>query len=68
MAGHMCPQPRAEFYADIAAANVDLKAFTEEFYGKGCVGHLDDLLETLVYLRHQTSVSPAASRPEPSKM
>ena len=55
-AGYMCPQPRAEFYRHIDAANVDLKAFTEDFYRKVCVGHLDDVLDTLVYLRHQTDV------------
>ena len=55
-AGYMCPQPRAEFYRHIDAANVDLKAFTEEFYRKVCVGHRDDVLDTLVYLRHETDV------------
>ena len=46
-AGYMCPRPRAEFYRHIDAANVDLKAFTEEFYRRVCVGHLDDVLDTL---------------------
>ena len=55
-AGYMCPQPRAEFYRHIDAANVDLKAFTEDFYHRICVGHLADVLDTLVYLRHQTDV------------
>ena len=55
-AGFMCPQPRAEFYRHIDAANVDLKAFTEDFYHRICVGHLADVLDTLVYLRHQTDV------------
>jgi pyruvate formate lyase activating enzyme len=55
-AGYMCPQPRAEFYRHIDAANVDLKAFTEDFYRKVCVGHLHDVLDTLVYLRHETDV------------
>jgi len=55
-AGYMCAQPRAEFYRRIDAANVDLKAFTEDFYRKVCVGHLDDVLDTLVYLRHETDV------------
>ena len=31
-AGEMCEEPRAEFYAHMDAANVDLKGFTEEFY------------------------------------
>jgi pyruvate-formate lyase-activating enzyme len=30
----MCAAPRAEFYRHINAANVDLKAFTEDFYRK----------------------------------
>jgi pyruvate formate lyase activating enzyme len=30
-AGYMCAAPRAEFYRHIDAANVDLKAFTEDF-------------------------------------
>ena len=55
-AGYMCPAARADFYRHIDAANVDLKAFTEEFYRKVCVGHLDDVLDTLVYLRHRTEV------------
>ncbi len=55
-AGYMCAQPRAEFYRRIDAANVDLKAFTEDFYRRVCVGHLDDVLDTLVYLRHETDV------------
>ena len=55
-AGYMCPQPRAEFYRHIDAANVDLKAFTEDFYHRVCVGHLADVLDTLHYLRHETDV------------
>ncbi|MEV6319717.1 AmmeMemoRadiSam system radical SAM enzyme [Nocardia sp. NPDC051787] len=55
-AGYMCPAPRAEFYSHIDAANVDLKAFTEDFYRRVCVGHLDDVLDTLRYLRHETDV------------
>ncbi len=30
-AGYVCPEPRAEFYRFMDAANVDLKAFTERF-------------------------------------
>ncbi|MGE5694846.1 MAG: AmmeMemoRadiSam system radical SAM enzyme [Candidatus Sericytochromatia bacterium] len=54
--GYMCPAPRAEFYRHIDAANVDLKAFTDEFYRKVCAARLDDVLDTLVYLRHDTDV------------
>jgi len=38
------------------AANVDLKAFTEHFYRTVCGGHLDAVLDTLVYLKQDTSV------------
>jgi pyruvate formate lyase activating enzyme len=55
-AGEVCPEPRAEFYAHMDAANVDLKGFTEEFYRKTCAGHLDAVLETLVYLKKETNV------------
>ncbi len=55
-AGYMCPEPRAEFYAHMGAANVDLKAFTEGFYHDVCAGHLAPVLETLEYLKHETDV------------
>ena len=55
-AGYVCPEPRAEFYRHMDAANVDLKAFAERFYKKLCSGHLDAVLETLVYLKHETDV------------
>ena len=38
------------------AANVDLKAFTEEFYVKLTGSHLQPVLDTLKYLRHETEV------------
>jgi pyruvate formate lyase activating enzyme len=55
-AGYMQPGPRAEFYRHMDAANVDLKGFTEAFYRRVCAGHLAPVLETLAYLKHQTSV------------
>jgi len=55
-AGYICPEPRAEFFAHIDAANVDLKCFTEDFYQKLCTGHLEPVLDTLKYLRHETDV------------
>ena len=53
-AGYMSPAPRAEFYRHIDAANVDLKAFTEEFYFKITKSHLQPVLETLEYIKHET--------------
>ena len=55
-AGYMMPEARADFFQAMDAANVDLKGFTEEFYHDVCSGSLVTVLETLIYLRHQTSV------------
>jgi pyruvate formate lyase activating enzyme len=55
-AGEICPEPRSEFFASMDAANVDLKAFTERFYRRLCGGRLEPVLDTLVYLRHETDV------------
>jgi pyruvate formate lyase activating enzyme len=55
-AGYVCPEPRAEFYAHMDAANVDLKGFTEDFYRHVCAGQLGAVLDTLEYLRHETDV------------
>jgi len=55
-AGYMCDAPRREFYRHMDAANVDLKAFTEDFYHRVTGGHLAPVLETLEYLAHETDV------------
>lgn len=55
-AGYISPEPRAEFFRHMDAANIDLKAFTESFYRKICHGHLADVLDTLLYLKHETQV------------
>jgi pyruvate formate lyase activating enzyme len=55
-AGYITKEPRDEFYRHIDAANVDLKAFTERFYNRICAGQLRPVLDTLVYLKHETSV------------
>ncbi|HSQ69866.1 MAG TPA: AmmeMemoRadiSam system radical SAM enzyme [Steroidobacteraceae bacterium] len=55
-AGYICPEPRAEFFARIDAANVDLKGFTEQFYRQVCGSELAPVLETLEYLRSETDV------------
>ena len=53
-AGYVCEQPRAEFYQWMDAANIDLKAFTERFYHQVTGGHLEPVLETLKYIKHET--------------
>ena len=55
-AGYICEEPRAEFFRYIDAANVDLKAFSEDFYSDICAGHLQPVLDTLLYLRRETDV------------
>ncbi len=53
-AGYINPEPRKEFFAVMDAANIDLKGFTEAFYRKICKGHLQPVLDTLEYVRHET--------------
>jgi len=55
-AGYISPAPRREFFRHMDAANVDLKGFSEDFYQRLCGGHLQDVLDTLVYLKHETEV------------
>jgi pyruvate formate lyase activating enzyme len=55
-AGYIHEQPRRDFYAHMDAANVDLKGFTETFYQKLCAGSLAPVLDTLLYLKHETDV------------
>ena len=54
-AGYIHPEARREFYAKIDAANVDLKAFTDAFYFKLTGAHLQPVLDTLRYIRHETN-------------
>jgi pyruvate formate lyase activating enzyme len=53
-AGYICEEPRKEFFAHMDAANVDLKAFTEDFYHKLTGGHLQPVLDTLEYIHNET--------------
>ena len=55
-AGYVCPAARAELFAEMDAANVDLKGFSDDFYHRLCKGHLQPVLDTLVYLKRETSV------------
>ena len=55
-AGYMHDAPRREFYAKMDAANVDLKAFTDDFYFRLTGSRLQPVLDTLVYLKHETTV------------
>jgi pyruvate formate lyase activating enzyme len=55
-AGYIGEAARRDFFAKIDAANVDLKAFTDDFYFKLTGAHLQPVLDTLVYLKHETTV------------
>jgi pyruvate formate lyase activating enzyme len=55
-AGYVTAEARPELFAEIDAANVDLKAFTEDFYRKVTFSHLQPVLETLEWLRRSTKV------------
>jgi pyruvate formate lyase activating enzyme len=55
-AGYMHAEPRRAFYEKIDAANVDLKAFTDDFYHQTCAAHLEPVKDTLRYLVRETKV------------
>ncbi|HUS27259.1 MAG TPA: AmmeMemoRadiSam system radical SAM enzyme [Kofleriaceae bacterium] len=55
-AGYIYPEPRSELYAKIDAANVDLKAFTDEFYRKVTASSIEPVKDTLRYLVRETQV------------
>jgi pyruvate formate lyase activating enzyme len=55
-AGYIDKEARKEVYKYIDAANVDLKAFTEKFYWKNTYSHLENVLDTLIWLKNETNV------------
>ena len=55
-AGYIKAAAREDFFSVMDAANVDLKAFTESFYKSLCTAELAEVLDTLVYLKHETDV------------
>lgn len=55
-AGYIDKEARKDIYKNIDAANVDLKAFTEEFYFKNTYSHINYVLDTLMWIKHDTDV------------
>ena len=55
-AGYVCRGPAAELFAHMDAANVDLKAFSDDLYRRICAGSLRPVLGTLEYLVAETDV------------
>jgi len=54
--GYITREAFHDIYDHIDAANVDLKSFTENFYGKITLTHLLPVLDTLKWLKNETSV------------
>jgi pyruvate formate lyase activating enzyme len=54
--GYVSPEPRADIFRHMDAANVDLKAFTEAFYAHETLSHLEPVKETLEWLARETDV------------
>ncbi|MBI5726278.1 MAG: AmmeMemoRadiSam system radical SAM enzyme [Ignavibacteriales bacterium] len=55
-AGYITKQARPDVFQNIDAANVDLKAFSEAFYHKLTYSHLEDVLDTLLWIKHETDI------------
>lgn len=55
-AGYISPAARGPFYEYMDAANVDLKAFSEQFYYQVTYSHLQPVLDTLAWLKRETDV------------
>ena len=47
--GYINPEPAKEFFKLMDAANIDLKGFSEDFYKKNCMAHLQPVLDTIKY-------------------
>ena len=55
-AGYVTAEARDEVFRYMDATNIDLKAFTEDFYRHVTLSHLEPVKETLVWLKHETDV------------
>jgi pyruvate formate lyase activating enzyme len=52
-AGYVEPGPREQLFSRMDAANIDLKAFTDDFYRHLCGARLGPVLDTLEWLAEQ---------------
>ena len=53
--GYINKEPSKEFFNLMDGANIDLKGFSEEFYAKNCLAHLEPILETIKYAVNETN-------------
>ncbi|MCE1187698.1 MAG: AmmeMemoRadiSam system radical SAM enzyme [Ignavibacteria bacterium] len=54
--GYITPDARETVFANIDAANIDLKAFDENFYRKYTASHSKPVLDTLIWIKNRTNV------------
>jgi pyruvate formate lyase activating enzyme len=54
--GYVTREAFHDIYDHVDAANVDLKAFTEGFYGRITLTHLQPVLDVLTWLKQETNV------------
>jgi len=54
--GYITREAFHDIYDHVDAANIDLKAFTEQFYGRITLTHLQPVLDTLKWLKNETNV------------
>lgn len=52
--GFMNPEPAKEFFKYMDGANIDLKGFSEQFYKKNCLAHIEPVLNTIKYAVNET--------------
>lgn len=55
-AGYVSHESREQFFGNMDAVNVDLKAFTQEFYGKLCLAKLEPVLDNLRWIKNETDL------------
>jgi len=53
--GYINHEAAKEFFNLMDGANIDLKGFSEKFYGKNCLAHLEPVLETIKYAANETN-------------
>lgn len=54
-AGCINPEPREEFFKYMDAVNIDLKAFSKDFYKKYCLAEMEPILDTIKYVKNKTN-------------
>ena len=52
--GYINPEPAKEFFNLMDGANIDLKGFSEKFYQKNCLAHLQPVLDSIKYAVNET--------------